>query len=123
MSVVLLVLATQAQAVETVPRDRIVPQEHLYVGCTSRHWLSFTTQLSSDALELEGQFERGLVLLGSFVVGVAETGLDQAHVDASTLGFFDGYAHERQLGTTTLRAQAPALPLCARVIATLGLEH
>lgn len=58
-------------------------------------WLSFTTQLSSDAL----QFERGLMLYGAFIVRVAETRLDQAHIDAGALGLFDRGAHCKAICT------------------------
>lgn len=49
---------------------------------------SCTTQLVSCSFELQGKLERGWVLQGALVVGVAETHLDEAQVDASHFGFF-----------------------------------
>src|SRR5687768_12201113 len=45
---------------------------------------SCTTEFTSDSFELQREFQGSLVLLGTFVVGIAQTELDETQVDSRT---------------------------------------
>jgi hypothetical protein len=61
--------------------------------------LRFATESAAGIGQFEREFERGLMLLGTLGVVVAETGVDEAQVEARALGFRDGVGVNRHGAT------------------------
>jgi hypothetical protein len=57
------------------------------LGSISR---SCTTEFPSDSLQLQRKVQRGLVLLGALVVGIAQTEFDETQVYSGACSFFCG---------------------------------